>query len=195
MGETQKDSSRRKAAPAETPEPAQAAIPTVSKETIAAEREILMLLINSIPEVVEFALGAVKHDEFLTSPHKLIFENIISVFSEFGEVSVPVLLSRTTEPEASKILSDISIDKYTISERWEELLPEQKDMRPLMLQNFIDALKKLRVSKLENTLLKLIEKSRKSVSEEEKKEILREIVNVNTQKSEVITELSRFREQ
>ncbi len=195
LSESQKDSGRRRALSEqqETPkDKKQQKSAATSKETIAAEREILILLINSTPEVAEFALETVKAEEFSTAPHRNIFENISAVFEEYGEVSVPVLLSKVTEREAAATLADISMDKYSVSDKWQELLPEQKNLRSLMLRYFIDALKKLRVSKIENELQRLIEKSKASSSEDEKREILAEILSLNNRKNEIISELSGF---
>ncbi|MCH8325035.1 MAG: hypothetical protein IIB83_00495 [Bacteroidetes bacterium] len=119
---------------------------------LQTEKELIKLLFESNIEITKYILGNLNVDDFLNERHKVIVSKISDKFSA-DEVIDPSLIMDVFKDESIELyLRELLFDKYSISPKWEELMPESENEYKLF--NYaVEVVNKMKINIL-NKLIK-----------------------------------------
>jgi DNA primase len=101
-------------------------IPT-EKKTIPprfynAERELIRLLFENNEEIIRLITYNIKEEDILVDIHKKVFEKVYFEYENRGSLNPADLISLFDE-EVQSYLRELTIEKYSLSNNWEDLNP------------------------------------------------------------------------
>jgi DNA primase len=108
----------RSAAPTEetTGSPASAA---EKKRSVAAEKDILKLLLEYPTEMMEFVFSYIAIADITDPQIREIVQFLLSRFDERGPGQVTEIVGEITDPALKNLVTDVVMNKYDVSKRWE----------------------------------------------------------------------------
>jgi hypothetical protein len=94
------------------------------------EREILKLLLEGPPDVVQFLASHISTDE-LENPHvQTLVSTILRLMNESGPVNLSSFVESLTDPELKSIVADLALSRYELSRGWSALNVEIDEPNP-----------------------------------------------------------------
>ena len=152
---------------------------------LQTERDLIILLFESDIEITKYILGNLNVDDFLNERHRVIVRKIADKFSA-NEVIDPSLIMNDIKDESIDLyLRELLFDKYSISAKWEELMPDSENEYKLF--NYaVEVVNKMKI----NILNKLIEQNLKELelaeSEDEKSELMKLELELKNERSALL---------
>ncbi len=96
----------------------------------AAERDLLKVLFEGVPEIVEFVLTNVSLDDFSDHRLKTLAQQAGARFKDVGTLEVSSFINELKEEELKSLVADIVLSKYEISKGWHDLAVEIDEPDP-----------------------------------------------------------------
>ncbi|MCH8941047.1 MAG: DNA primase [Bacteroidetes bacterium] len=152
---------------------------------LQTERDLIILLFESDIEITKYILGNLNVDDFLNERHRVIVRKIADKFSA-NEVIDPSLIMNDIKDESIDLyLRELLFDKYSISAKWEELMPDSENEYKLFNYT-VEVVNKMKI----NILNKLIEQNLKELelaeSEDEKSELMKLELELKNERSALL---------
>lgn len=119
----------QQAIPGEAPEGPRASN-TGSTGVRAAERDILKLLLENRPELIQFIFSHVTLSDFEDEQARKLAERILAHLDEAGTTEASELLGEIEDPGLKSLLTDIAVSKYELSKQWELMEVRIEDADP-----------------------------------------------------------------
>ena len=109
-----------------TPEDSSVALP-------AGEADILKLMLENTPEVVEYIFSEITLSDFHHAQARRLAEAILSVQTDTGVGDLPHLLDRLEDPALRGLVTDLALGKYQVSAGWGEREIEIHEADPFVV--------------------------------------------------------------
>jgi len=111
--------------------------PPASEDSSAAlpagEADILKLLLENSPEVVEYIFSEITLSDFRHAQARRLAEAILSLQTEQGVGDLPHLLDRLEDPALRGLVTDLALGKYQVSAGWGEREIEIHEADPFVV--------------------------------------------------------------
>ena len=120
------------------PAPAERAVPTADStfpprtgDIPPEERDLLKLLIEGQPNVVQFILGNISLADLSDVRVRTVAELVINMLEETGTVDSVALVSGLPDKSLKGLVSDLVMDRYELSPRWQQMEKEIDEAEPV----------------------------------------------------------------
>lgn len=84
------------------------------------ERELLKLLYDGRPEILKTVFQFISPGDIILPKHRDMFEQIKEEYEGKGEIDTALIIENYKNPETRAYISEICLEKYFTSKRWEE---------------------------------------------------------------------------
>ena len=135
-GQREKFSSGRtakKIAPKQSNEQVQSRLPSTIQPLSAEERDLLKVMLEGNPEVIEFVLSHIEIDNFTNPGARTLVELIQQHYEEFEGNLSHALLEMELDPNIKNLLSELMLARYTLSHGWQDMEIEIDEANPFLL--------------------------------------------------------------
>lgn len=105
--------------PRTAPEAVQA--PDARRDIPIAERDLLKVLFEGNPEVIDFVLSNISPADFTDQRLKALAELAVGKLRDAGSLDVSSFINEVKEAELKNLVADIVLSQYEISKGWREL--------------------------------------------------------------------------
>ncbi|MBI4428465.1 MAG: DNA primase [Ignavibacteriales bacterium] len=126
-------------------------------EIPAAERDLLKLLLEGQPDIVDLIFKNLTVEQFADQRAKRLAELLQSRWRDLGEINAVSVLNETDDTDLKGMITDISLSKYELSKGWVDKEIDEPDARQIAA----DALALLR----KRALQKAIEENQRMLKE------------------------------
>jgi len=139
---------------------------------LQTERDLIKLLFEDEIEIIKYILENIKVDDFSNENHRVIIRKISEKFSINEKIKTSLIIDEFKDEKIELYLRELLFDKYSISPKWEELLPDS-DNEFKLFNYTVEVVNKMKI----NILNKLIESNLKELelaeNENEKFELIK----------------------
>ena len=153
--------------------------------SLQTERDLIKLLFESDIEITKYILENINVDNFSNENHRIIVREIAKNFSANEVIEASLIINAFKDENIKLYLRELLFDKYSISSKWEELLPDSEN--EFKLFNYtVEVVNKMKI----NILNKLIESNLKELelaeSEDEKSELMKLELELKNERSALL---------
>lgn len=99
----------------------------------AGEADILKLMLENTPAVVEYIFSEITLSDFHHAQARRLAEAIVSLQTEQGVGDLPHLLDRLEDPALRGLVTDLALGKYQVSAGWGEREIEIREADPIVV--------------------------------------------------------------
>ncbi len=153
------------------------------------ERQIIKLLVEGNDETIALIINHIHPDDFELEIHKRIYSLIFDSIHQGENVQMSVLIEQLEDEAVQSYLLELSLEKYSISKNWEELLPGQS-MVKIILKDTIDTVRKFKLLRIDSLIASNFQKMEESDSEEINIEMMKANRELEEKKRRIRDELS-----
>jgi DNA primase len=112
------------------------------------ERELLKLLYDGRPEILKTVFQFISPGDIILPKHRDMFEQVKEEYEEKGEIDTALIIESYKSPETRAYISEICLEKYFTSKRWEETTGmETKDNSVKFVRDLIKTIKTEQIKK------------------------------------------------
>lgn len=123
----------------------------VSPVVIRLEREIIRLLFEGESEIVHLFTIHLNREDFDFDLHRKIAEQVFDIYENDGDASPAHLISKISDEESETYLRELTLDKYSVSNQWENIA--QADDAPKRKMKYArDLLIKFKLQKIDEQI-------------------------------------------
>ncbi len=157
---------------------------SINPELILVEKDLITLLFQGNKEVIDLIRKNIHLDDYRILIHKELASIVYDAFDADEDIIPSALIEKIKESTHQIYLSEISVEKYSISSRWEKIYPSEPESKIMLLQT--EATIKLFKQRFLDIEIKEIQKKMSaSQSEEETRELLELNLELNNEKRDI----------
>ena len=155
---------------------------TTSPVVYNLEKEIIRLLFESNVEVIEFIINQVAAEEFTLETHRKLYDLVSESYREGRELIEGSLLDKIEETGLQEYVMEITMEKYSIGKKWEEIYPGNPEDQ-ILIKYTKDTVRKFKVAQID-FLISQNTKLMETVPEEEDRiRIMKKNLDLEKEKS------------
>ncbi|MDP4116316.1 MAG: DNA primase [Bacteroidota bacterium] len=152
------------------------------------ERELLKLLYDGKPEILKLIFQFISPVDISLAKHRELFEQIKEEYEEKGEIDTAMLIENYRNEETKAYISEICLEKYFTSKRWEE--NAGMEARDNSVRFAKDIIKKIKVEQINKEIRSNNSAMNDAGSAEEQIEIAQKNMQLNKRIQEIISTLT-----
>jgi len=99
----------------------------------AEERDLLKVMLEGNPEVIEFVLSHIEIDNFTNPDARTLLELIQQHYGEFEGNLSHALLEMELDSNIKNLLSELMLARYTLSHGWQDMEIEIDEANPFLV--------------------------------------------------------------
>ncbi len=161
----------------------QTEIKTASPVSYNLEKEIVALLFEGNESVIEFILNHISPDEIAVEAHQKLFDLVYESFQDGKELIASALIDRIPEQEIQSYVLEITLDKYSIAKKWEDIFPgEPRDA--VLIKIAKDTVRKFKLEQIDYKMAQNLKAIENASGEDERFQIIK--VNRELEKEKFI---------
>ncbi len=160
---------------------------TTSPVVYNLEKEIIRLLFESNAEVIGLIVNQVAAGEFNLEAHRKLYELVSDSYREGRELIEGSLLDKIEDTGLQEYIREITIEKYSIGKKWEEIYPGSPEDQ-ILIKYAKDTVRKFKIAQIDFLIsqnTKLIESVPK---EEDRVRIMKQNLELEKEKSAISRE-------
>ncbi len=139
---------------------------------LQTERDLIKLLFEDDVEITKYILENLNVDDFQNDKHREIIRKISERYSNNKEINPSSILDEFENENLDLYLRELLFDKYSISSKWDELLPDSNNEYKLF--NYaVEVVNKMQINILNRLIEQNLKELEKAESEEEKFELIK----------------------
>jgi len=154
-----------------------------SEKLMRSETDIIKLLLEGKPKIAELVFSNISTDDLSTEEIRRAFGIIYDVYQTTGKTGVSSLVDHIQDEELNKFIIDLSFDKHKISERWSDY--DKSDNKDFSDKAVFDAVKTLRMLKLEREHSLLLSELNNAETSDEIFDIMNRIDSISRLKKDL----------
>ncbi len=154
------------------------------------ERDIIKLLFEGNREIVELIYHHIQPHDFYYEAHAKIAEKVYESFNKEEELVAANLIEKLEEEVLRSYIFEITLDKYKVSKRLDEMNPV--DERKNIIKLAVDAVKKFKINLLNKQIVENSKRIESIENEEERFEILKMNKEIEREKMLIAEELDNL---
>lgn len=147
------------------------------------EKEIITLLFESNREVVELITNHISAEELNIEAHQKLYDLVYESFYEGRELIAGSLIDRIDDPDLQAYVMELTMDKYSIGKKWEEIYPgNPEDL--ILMKLAKDTVKKFKMEQIDYLISQNTKKIENTPDEDEKIKLMK--INRDLEKEKLI---------
>jgi replicative DNA helicase len=117
------------------------------------EKEIIRILLEGEKKSLEFILHNLTPEEISDTNNSEIFKIILTNYNNGEDISLNSILNRIEDQELSKYILELTFEKHSISQIWEQINPGPTREKIIFRQS-LDSVKNFRMKKFDHQIKK-----------------------------------------
>lgn len=166
----------------------------IDSPVFITEREIVKLLYENDENLINLIFKFLNPDDFEFDIHRILAQYIFDEYKNENEINIS-FQRKSDEPLAKIIeliedekvknyLLELTLDKYRISDKWEEKLGHRNDPN-ILYKITIDTIKKYKTQKIEEKIKEVSKQIEENFDEANQLELLKELTELQQEKSNI----------
>jgi DNA primase len=107
--------------------------PVVSKAMPPEERDILKLILEGNPEVIQYVLSNISLLQLSDERTKRLAQVVLDLYDERGIIDATSIVTEVQEPELKNLITDLVLSRYELSPKWQEMEKEIDVPDPMII--------------------------------------------------------------
>ena len=164
-------------------------IRTSSPAVYNLEKEIIRLLFESNTQVVELILNHISAEEFTIEAHQKLYDLVYEAYHEGRELIAGSLIDRIEDADLQSYIMEITMDKYSIGKKWEEIYPGSPEDR-ILVKFATDTVRKFKTEQIDYLISQNTRLIENAADEDERIALMKRNRDMEKEKSIISQELT-----
>lgn len=158
------------------------------------EREIVKLLYENDDKLINLIFEFLNPDNFEFDIHRTLAQYIFDEYKDENNINIssptkndePLakIIELIEDEKVKNYLLELTLDKYRISDKWEEKLGHRNDPN-ILYKITIDTIKKYKTQKIEKKIYEVSKQIEENIDEANQLELLKELTELQQEKSKI----------